>query len=85
MSKASKKDPAKSRPQNKSSSVKALRDKHLKDKDHIITDEDLKSLDVNTTREDTETSHVPDLPEDKDRPKDEDKDPKRVTPWDVIE
>ncbi len=71
--------------QKKTKSVKALRDKHLKDKDHVITDEEMKDLDLDTGHPDTSTAHTPKLPVGTNRPKDEDKDPKIVTPWDVID
>jgi hypothetical protein len=65
--------------------VKALRDKHLNDKHHVITDEDIKSLELEIEKPDRSTSHTPKIKKGKDRPKDEDKDPKVVTPWDVID
>ena len=68
----------------KTKTVKALRDKHMADKTHVITDQDIKELELDIDKPDRVTSHVPDLPDDKDRPRDEDKDPKIVTPWDVI-
>jgi hypothetical protein len=68
----------------KGKTVKQLSDKHMKDKTHIITDEEIKNLDLDLNNPETNTSHTPDIPDDKDRPKDEDKDPKIITPWDVI-
>ena len=69
----------------KTESVKALRDKHLSDKNHVITDEEMKDLDVEHTPPDRSTSHTPKIPNKKNRPKDEDKDPKILTPWDTID
>jgi hypothetical protein len=65
-------------------SVKELVEKHMKDKNDIITEEDIGALDLTLDEPDTSTSHTPDIPDDSERPKDEDKDPKVVTPWDVI-
>lgn len=70
--------------QKKGKTVKQLLDKHMKDKTHIITDEEIKNLDLDLNNPKTDTSHTPDIPDAKDRPKDEDKDPKIITPWDVI-
>jgi hypothetical protein len=68
----------------KTKTVKALRDKHLADKSHVITDQEIKELELDIDKPERETSHVPDLPNDDNRPKDEDKDPSMVTPWDII-
>ena len=73
-------------PKNKGvSTVKALRDRHMKDKDHVITDEDMKNLELENEPVDRSTSHTPRISRKKNRPKDEDKDPKVITPWDVVE
>jgi hypothetical protein len=57
---------------------------HIKDKNHVISEEEFKNLKTGADLT-TDTAHDPlELPEDKTRPKDEDKDPKIVTPWDVI-
>ena len=65
--------------------IKQLRDKHMKDKNHVITDEELRNLDLSETQHDRTTSHTPQIPNWEERPKDEDKDKKMVTPWDVID
>jgi len=65
--------------------IKQLRDKHMKDKNHVITDEELRNLDLSETQHDRTTSHTPQIPNGEERPKDEDKDKKMVTPWDVID
>ena len=64
--------------------VKELRDRHLQDKNHVITNEEIKDLDLELNLPDRSTAHTPELPNDTERPKDEDKDPKMVTPWDII-
>ena len=68
----------------KGKTVKQLRDLHLKDKNHVITNEELKNLKLELNNPDTSTAHTPDIPDDSKRPKDEDKDPKMITPWDLI-
>ncbi len=68
----------------KGTTTKQLRDLHLKDKNHIVTDEEMKNLEIHTDAPDTSTSHTPDIADDDKRPKDEDKDPEIITPWDLI-
>jgi hypothetical protein len=83
---SSDKETGKNIPQKKkgSKTVKELVEKHMKDKNDIITEEDIGALDLGLDEPDTSTSHTPEIPDDSKRPKDEDKDPKAVTPWDVI-
>ena len=69
---------------SKGKTVKQLRDLHLKNKSHVITTEEIKNLDLELNKPDESTSHTPDIPNDSERPKDEDKDPKMITPWDVM-
>lgn len=64
--------------------AKELVDRHISDKNDVITEEEFKNLviDVDIT---SDVAHEPlDISVDPDRPKDEDKDPKIATPWDVI-
>lgn len=69
---------------SKGKTAKQIMNKHIKDKNDVISDEDFKNLDVGTEITNN-TSHEPlEISEDHERPKDEDKDPKIVTPWDVI-
>lgn len=63
--------------------IKELRDLHMKDQHHIVTDEEINDLDMHAATG-TGTSHTPNIPDDKERPKDEDKDPEIMTPWDLI-
>ena len=58
--------------------------KHLQDKNDVITDEDFKNLRLDLDSP-TGTTHTPTIPDDDDRPKDEDKEHEIVTPWDVID
>jgi len=73
-------------PQKRSNgkTVKQLKELHLKDKNHVITTEEIKNLDLELNTPERETSHTPDIPNDSQRPKDEDKDSKMITPWDVV-
>lgn len=59
--------------------------KHIQDINDVISDEDFKNLELNLDNPlPTGTSHTPEIENDNDRPKDEDKDHKISTPWDVI-
>lgn len=69
----------------KGKTVKQLRDIHLKDKSHVITTEEIKDLDLELNNPDASTSHTPEILNDTERPKDEEKDEKMITPWDVID
>jgi hypothetical protein len=65
--------------------IKQLRDLHLKDKHHIVTDDEINNLDMDAPIPGISTSHTPAIPDDKERPKDEDKDPEILIPWDLIQ
>jgi hypothetical protein len=58
-----------------------LRRKHLKDKKHKITDEEIRSIRIDTH---VDRGDAVELPEGTERPKDADKDNRMTTPWDVI-
>lgn len=61
---------------------------HIQDKNDVITDEDIKNLntETGTPSNNNEPGNEPlDIKEDKNRPKDEDKDHRYVTPWDVLD
>ncbi len=66
----------------KGKTAKELMKKHISDKNDIISEEDFKNLEFNLN--DDETAHTPEISNDSERPKDEDKDPKNVTPWNII-
>lgn len=57
--------------------------RHLLNKDDVITDEDFRNLKIEVEALPEEINSR-DFLNDKDRPKDEDKDPENLTPWDVI-
>ena len=58
--------------------------KHIRDKNDVISEEDFKNLDISVDVNNDTANEVLEIPGDKKRPKDEDKDPKTVTPWNVI-
>jgi hypothetical protein len=55
--------------------------KHIKDKNDVITNEDFSNMEVGA---DLRLEDEKPLELDKKHPKDEDKDPKMITPWDVL-
>jgi hypothetical protein len=74
--------PQKSR--SKGKTPKQIMSRHIKDEKDVITEEEFKNLNIGIENS-ADTEHKPlDIESDPDRPKDEDKDPKVVTPWDVI-
>lgn len=61
-----------------------MMNQHIQDEKDVITDEDFKNLKLDLQLP-TDEAHQPlEISNDPDRPKDEDKDPKVVTPWDLI-
>jgi hypothetical protein len=72
------------KPKSKGKTTKQIMSKHIRDENDVITDEDFKNLDIDLEIS-KDTAHQPlEIPDDTERPKDEDKDPKILTPWDVI-
>jgi hypothetical protein len=74
-------------PRKASSTGKKAKDimsRHIKDQKDVITDEEFKNLNIEAEIT-GETAHEPlEIPVNPNHPKDEDKDPKVITPWDVI-
>jgi hypothetical protein len=71
-------------PRSTGKTPKEIMDNHLKDKNHVISEEDFKNLDISIDIS-NDSSHEPLVIRDAEgRPKDEDKDADIVTPWDVI-
>ena len=69
---------------NSGKTPKQIISRHMKDKNDVITEEDFKNLDISIDITGY-TAHKPlEIPDEKERPKDEDKDPVVVTPWDLI-
>src|SRR4051812_44181629 len=72
------------KPAKKGKTPKQVVSKHIRDKNHVISEEDFKNLDISVDTSNDTAQEALEIPEDKKRPKDEDKDPKTITPWDVI-
>ncbi len=61
-----------------------MMNQHIHDEKDVITDEDFKNLKLDLELP-TDEAHQPlEISNDPDRPKDEDKDPKVMTAWDLI-
>ena len=68
----------------KGKTARQIMSRHISNEKDVITDEEFKNLSIELDTN-AETAHEPlDIPENPEHPKDEDKDPKMVTPWDVI-
>ena len=66
----------------KGKTPREMMNKHIQDKNDVISEEDFKNLDLDL---EDQIKQDPLLIKDHtQRPKDEDKDPKELTPWDVI-
>ena len=62
-----------------------LMHKHLSNKSHVITDDDIKNLDLKIPDADNPSNQPLEIDESQTRPHDEDKDHRFKTPWDVID
>ena len=72
------------KPHSTGKTTKQIMNKHIRDENDVITDEDFKNLNIDLEIS-KDTVHQPlEISDDTQRPKDEDKDPKVLTPWDVI-
>jgi len=58
--------------------------KHIQDKNDVITEEDFKNLNISIDISNDTAQPVLEIPDDKKRPKDAEKDPSVITPWDII-
>ena len=64
--------------------TKQIMKRHMKDKNDVITDEEFRNLNINPDIA-KDTAYQPlQIADDKERPKDEDKDPAIIVPWDLI-
>ena len=72
------------KPGKKGKTPKQVVRKHIRDKNDVISEEDFKNLDISVDISNDTAHEALEIRDDKKRPKDEDKDPKVVTPWDVI-
>jgi len=68
----------------KGKTAKEIIAKHITDKNDVISDEDFKNLYLDLENAEERIEPLP-LKENKERPKDEEKDPKINTPWKLIE
>ena len=64
---------------------KEVVDEHIKNEKDVISDEEFKNLNLNLGVVGDVTHEPLAIPDNKNRPKDEDKDHRKITPWDVIE
>ena len=68
----------------KGQTAKQIVKRHIRDKSDIIKEEDMKNVEIDSSLP-TDNAHQPlRISNDDERPKDEDKDHKIETPWDVI-
>ena len=81
--KPAEKTPARS-PKKKGNTAKDLVNRHIKNEKDVITEEEFKEMLIETGLPDDEGSEPLDIPAQKARPKDEEKDNTTLTPWDVI-
>ena len=72
-------------PSARGKTPKQVVDEHIRNKHDVITDEEFKNLELNLDVTGDVTHEPLDIPENKDRPRDEAKDRGKITPWDVIE
>jgi len=64
--------------------AKQIVSRHIQNKDDTIKEDDMKNVEIDSSLP-TDNAHQPlDISNDGERPKDEDKDHKIETPWDVI-
>lgn len=80
------KKPAKKKAQStglKGRTAQQVMAKHIRDKNDVISEEDFENLIIGADVIDT--THQPlEITDDSERPKDEDKDPDIITPWDLV-
>ncbi len=72
------------KPRSVGKTPKEIMDKHLHDKNHVISDEDFRNLDTSIDISNDSSHERLVISDSTGRPKDEDKDPEIVTPWDVL-
>lgn len=68
----------------KGKTTQQIMNRHINDEHDVITDEDFKNLRLDLKLPLDEAHQPLEISNDPDRPKDEDKDPKVLTPWDLI-
>ena|SRR5258705_13948425 len=58
--------------------------RHIRDKNDVITEEDFRNLNIDPDISGEPAYQPLEILDDTERPKDDDKDPKRLIPWDII-
>jgi hypothetical protein len=91
MSKSTKKIPQKNgkekepeKPRSKGKTAREIISQHIRDKNHVITDEEFKALNLDTDAPGNQSGEPTVIPKNRKRPGDEDKDPEILTPWDLL-
>jgi hypothetical protein len=72
------------KPLSKGKTASEIMSRHISNKNDIITEEEFKELNLDTNEPGNKTGEAIVIPQKRKRPKDEDKDPEKLTPWDVI-
>ncbi|HEY6063943.1 MAG TPA: hypothetical protein VIV35_10065 [Chitinophagaceae bacterium] len=63
---------------------KQIMTNHIRDRNDVITEEDFRNLNISIDITDETATRLLELTDNNERPKDEDKDPEVITPWDII-
>ena len=72
------------KPRSKGKTASEIMGRHIRDKNDIITQEEFNELNLDTDAPGNKSGQPTVIPKNRNRPKDEDKDPETLTPWDVI-
>jgi len=73
-----------SKPRSKGKTPKQVMHRHISDEKDVITDEDFKNLDLSIDIDNDTAKEPLEIKKGHNRPKDEDKDPGIITPWEII-
>ena len=91
MSKSTKKNadknetaPNEEKARSKGKTASEIMSRHINDKNDIISEEEFKELNLDTEAPGNKSGEATVIPKNRNRPKDEDKDPETLTPWDII-
>ena len=69
---------------SKSLTARQIVNRHIRDKNDVITEDDMINVKIDSSVPKDKAHQPLQISANKKRPKDEDKDPKIITPWDVI-
>ena len=69
---------------SKTLTAKQIVKRHIQNEKDVISEEDMRNVKIENCLPKGKGHKPVVIPADKERPKDEDKDPKMTTPWDVI-